>query len=572
MERMKEQTAAMTGGKSVRKVLGFAALIIATFMGVIDGTIVNIALPDITTYFHVTLSDTAWITTIYIMALAVFMITASKLADQFGRKKVMLIGLVLFGVSSALCGFSNSLMALIVLRLFQGLGGAIITPVVMPMVIELFGKSKMASVASVIGAITGLAAAGGPPLGGVLIQYGSWRTIFFVNVPFAVLAFVLIAFCTDESYDRTVSKRVDVWGILLLSASIFLLSFALLKGNDYRWKSALIVGMFIGAAVTGALFLLVERKSKAPMVELGLFREMTFTMSSVCYMLTGFGLVGSAVIFNYFLQSVRQYQALDAAFIVMFASLMVIVAMPLGSLIANKWSAKPVNFLGVLLMGVGCFLLSRVDAHTTKQIMILDMIVNGVGMGFACQTLVSSLKHLPHEKSGIGSGVVNAARQIGTCIGIALLVSVLDTNVANMKTDLRTDALQDIDRTSISDSVKTIAKQDMQAIFQTDDTDKQKTLRTKLENDVKQAMQTQAMHPDAALLRQAKTPLEAQALVKAQMLKQANELSQVMTKINNDKETKLVSAFSNVLGIAAIILIVASVCGLFTDKKKARPV
>lgn len=571
MERIEKQ-AVVTGGKSVRKIFGFAALIITTFMGIIDGTIVNIALPDITTYFHVTLSDTAWITTIYIMALAVFMITASKLADQFGRKKVMLIGLVLFGVSSALCGFSNSLMTLIALRLFQGLGGAIITPVVMPMVIELFGKSKMASVASVIGAITGLAAAGGPPLGGLLIQYGSWRTIFFVNVPFAAIAFVLIVFCTDESYDHTVSKKVDIWGILLLSACIFLLSFALLKGNDYGWNSALVIGMFIGAVVTGALFLFVERKSKAPMVELGLFREMTFTMSSVCYMLTGFGLVGSAVIFNYFLQSVRQYQALDAAFIVMFASLMVIVAMPLGSLIANKWSAKPINFLGVLLMGVGCFLLSRVDAHTAKQIMILDMVVTGFGMGFACQTLVSSLKHLPHEKSGIGSGVVNAARQIGTCIGIALLVSVLDTNVANMKADLRTDALRDMDRTSISDSVKTVARQDLQAIFQTDDTEKQKMLRSKLESDVKQAMQAQAAHPDPALLRQAKTPLEAQALVKAQMLKQANELSQVMTKINNDKETKLVSAFSNVLVIAAAILIVASVCGLFTDKKKVRPV
>lgn len=569
MEQVRVKAVTQSKG-GVRKILGFVALIIATFMGVIDGTIVNIALPDITTYFHTTLSNTAWITTIYIMTLAVFMITASKLADQFGRKKMMLIGLVIFGVASTLCGVSNSLMSLIILRLFQGLGGAIITPVVIPMVIELFGKAKMGSMASVIGAVTGLAAAGGPPLGGVLIQYGGWRTIFFVNVPFAVLAFLLVAACTDESYDHTVSKKVDVWGILLLSAAIFLLSFALLKGNDYGWQSASIIEMFIGAAVSAILFFVVERNVKAPMIELGLFKEITFTMSSVCYLLTGFGLVGSAIIFNYFLQNVRQYKALDAAFIVMFASLTVIIAMPLGSLITSKWSARPVNFLGVLLMGVGCFLLSRVGIHTTKHVMIVDMVVGGVGMGFACQTIVSSIKHLPHEKSGFGSGIVNAARQIGTCIGIALLVSLLDTNVVNAKTDIKNDALRDIDRMSISDSVKGVAKRDLKEIFQTSDTDKMKTLQAKLETDVKNAMIAQAAHPDAVLLRQAKSPAEAQLLVKTQLLKQADDFRQVMAHISREKDDKMVGAFRNVLGIAAVILIVTSVCGLFTDRKSKK--
>ncbi len=479
--------------KKQKKIIGFIALAIAMFMGTLDSTIINIALPDIQAYFKASLNDTSWISTIYVLGLSIFMIPASKLADQFGRKKVMLFGLVLFGGSSALCGSAGSLFFLISMRLIQGIGGAIITPIVIPMAIELFGKEKTQTVAGMIGAITALAAAGGPPLGGILIKYINWQSIFYVNVPFAVLSFLLTLFFVGESYDDTVSKKIDWIGMLLLTSTLFLLTFALLEGRNYGWSSATIVSMFVGSGVSLILFLLAESKVSAPLVELTLFKEHTFTASSVCYLITGFGIVAPLLIFNYFLQNALGYEALSASYVVMAVSLTVIVAMPLGSVISGKAGARPVNFLGVLIMGIGVFLLSRVSFDTPKSFMILDMVVCGFGLGFSCQSLVSSIQYLPAEKSGIGSGIVNSARQIGTCIGIALLVSVLNTNASNAKTEIRNQAVSSVQSAKIADSVKTVMIRDINQNFDDSGTDdstyaNQQRLQDKTESDVKTAL------------------------------------------------------------------------------------
>ena len=352
----------MTGQK---KLYGFIANSIAMFLGTLDSTIVNIALPDITNYFHANLNDTSWISTLYVLGLAVFMITASKLADQFGRKKVMILGLVLFGASSAMCGFAHSLIFLISMRLIQGIGGAIITPVAIPRGREIFGKEKIQQVGGAVGVVTALAAAGGPPIGGIIIEYLNWQTIFFVNVPLTLISLLLMVLFTDESYDKSISKSIDWVGMFLLTAALLLLTFALLKGNDYGWSSVLIISMFAGSAASLAAFAFAESKVKAPMLELGLLREPTFTSSSICYMITGFGLTGPILIFNYFLQNVLDYTALSAAFIVMTVSLTVMVSMPLGTMIAGKLGSKPVNVLGILLIGFGVFLLSRLKVRTT---------------------------------------------------------------------------------------------------------------------------------------------------------------------------------------------------------------
>lgn len=160
----------------------------------------------------------------------------------------MLTGLVLFGVSSAMCGFSQSLIFLIFMRMIQGIGGAIITPIVIPMALKLFGTEKTQTVASAVGAATALAAAGGPPIGGLLIKYINWQSIFFVNVPLAAISLILTIFFVGESYDRTVSKSIDWLGMIFLTAALFLLTFSLLKGRDYGWSSVMIISMFIGSA------------------------------------------------------------------------------------------------------------------------------------------------------------------------------------------------------------------------------------------------------------------------------------------------------------------------------------
>ena len=478
--------------RKTEKILGFTALAIAMFMGTLDSTIINIALPAVMNYFKANLSDTSWVSTIYVLGLSIFMISASKLADQFGRKKIMMIGLILFGASSALCSLSGTLVFLIAMRLVQGIGGAMITPIVVPMALELFGTENTQKVAGAVGAVTAIAAAGGPPIGGILLKYLNWQAIFFVNVPFAMIAFLLATVFIKESYDKTVSKSIDWMGMGLLTISLFLLVFSLLKGKDYGWQSAMIICMFIGSAVSAALFLFVESKVKAPLVELDLFKEMTFTASCICYLITGFGIVAPLLIFNFFLQNVMGYEALTAAYIVMAVSLTVIISMPLGSAIAGKIGARLINFSGVLFMSAGAFLLSRLTVDTSKTSMVIDMIVFGLGLGFSCQSLISSIKHLQPEKNGIGSGIVNSARQIGTCIGIALLVSVLNTNVLSAKNAIKSDVDDLIQKADIADTIKVTMLNDINNSIDNNNVDggglQQQDLEKKMQEDIRKAV------------------------------------------------------------------------------------
>ncbi len=473
-------------------VVSLIALSIAMFMSMLDGTIINIALPDITKYFGANLTDTSWISTIYVMGLSIFMITASKLADQFGRKKVMLIGLALFGASSALCGLSNSLLTLIAMRFIQGIGGAIITPLVIPMALEVFPREKSQTVAGIIGAVTAAAAASGPPVGGLIIEYMNWQFIFFVNVPFAILSFILIACFMKETYDETTSKKIDWQGMLLLTATLFLLTFALLKGNDYGWGSTLIISMFIGSAASFVLFILVELKIKHPMIDFTLFREKTFTASTICYAITGFSIASTMLIFSYFLQDALGYAVLDAAFIIMTLALTVMVSMPLGSWLAGKFGAHPVNFIGLVGMAAGIFLLSRLQIPTDKAVLIADMVVCGFGLGFASQALVSAIKYLPKEKGGMGSGIANAARQVGVCLGIALLVSVLTTNVTGAKNDIKANAVAQINSNqTIVSSIKAVMIADINSSFEkslSNSVDVEEGLEDTMTNDVKDAL------------------------------------------------------------------------------------
>lgn len=265
--------------KKSKVIFGFIAIIIGCFLSVLDSTIVNIALPNIANYFNESINNISWITTAYLLSFSIFLIIASKIADQFGRKKVFSIGLIIFGAASALCGMANSILFLIAMRFVQGIGAAILTPVVIPLGLEIFGKEKRGFIIAVSGGVTALAAAAGPPVGGILLQYLNWKTIFYINVPLCVIAVFLGLVFLNESFDSTVSKRIDILGTILLTVSLFCLTFALLKGSDYGWGSSTIIALFIISILSMSVFLIVESRILEPMLPLNLFKESTFTAS-----------------------------------------------------------------------------------------------------------------------------------------------------------------------------------------------------------------------------------------------------------------------------------------------------
>ncbi|MFX3618963.1 MAG: MFS transporter [Sporolactobacillus sp.] len=533
--------------KKVKNTLGLTALSMIMFVVTLDTTITNIALPTTTSYFKANLTDSNWISTIYVLVLSVFIIPASKLADQFGRKRIMLIGLALFGLGSALCGLSQSLSFLILMRIVQGLGGAIATPVMIPLSVDLFGRKKANQAVGIIGAVSAIAAAAGPPIGGLLIRFTTWHAIFFVNIPVVIITFVLTQVCFSESYDNTISKKVDILGMILLSVSLFQVTFVLLKGYDYGWSSPIILVMLTGMLLSLVLFLLFEQKLDEPLIEFGLFHESTFMASSIMYFICGFSIICSSVIFNFYLENIRNFTALHAAYIIMFTSLMVMIAMPLGSWFAQRYDYRPVIFIGVLLMSFSLFMLVQLKINTSIFGMIIDMIVLGFGFGLTSLSIVSAVQFIPQVKAGIASGMVNAARQLGTCLGIALLVGMMSHNIDMAKTQIVNQSTTDIERLQILPSVKPIIIRDLKNSLHQNNNVNQSNLKRLL----------------------SKTLEQNKSLTPSELINQKLQIEKMVAELHKNKGTKIVTAFTKTFEVAGIIILLSSTFGLFTDRKRS---
>ncbi|MBJ7540350.1 DHA2 family efflux MFS transporter permease subunit [Streptococcus sp. SL1232] len=583
----------------IRKSFGFIGLVLAMFMGALDATIVNIALPDIMKDLDSSLTDTSWVSTIYVLAMAVFIITASKLADLYGRRLVMLIGVALFGVFSFVCMTASSLSLLIVYRFFQGIGGAILTPIVLPMGIALFGKSSTSKVTAVMGAFSALAAASGPVIGGLIIHWTTYHWIFGINVPIAILAFLLILWGNEESYDFSIAKEIDWFGMLFLTCTLGGLTFGLLEGREYGWTSTIILSSFAISIIGFILLIVVEGKVKSPIIELSLFKEKTFTASSIIYMIFGFAIIVPSLILNYFLQNVRNYSALHSAYLIVPASLAIVVGMPLATKMYQKISAKLLVCIGMFITAGGLFMLSLVHYGTSKSIIICCNVIIGLGLGFMAMALTASVKYLPVTKAGIGSGIVNASRYIGQAIGMALLVTILNADINTAKDNIRHDAYAQIDKHQLSDSVKKVAKSEIKQTFKsskntTDASSKQHKMIKKIKAVAKETDNLPLPKKDSDYrklydansqlvagtekvvanlpqqLNSAFLPLaqgQTQLGLAIQLLAQKEELTDTFNQIKDSKNKNLSQAFDQVFVIGSLIVLLTTPLAYFADKK-----
>jgi len=582
-----------------RKILGFIGLILAMFMGALDATIVNIALPDIMENLNTGLTDTSWVATIYVLAMAVFIIPVSKLADVYGRKLVMLIGVVIFGTFSFACMMTDSLFLLIIFRLFQGIGGAILTPIVLPMGIELFGKENTSRITAIMGAFSALAAAGGPVIGGLIIHWTTYHWIFGINVPIAIFAFLMILVGTKESYDLTITKNIDWLGIIFLTCTLGGLTFGLLEGREYGWTSQTIISSFVISVIGLFLLVLTERRVKSPIIELKLFKESTFTSSSIIYMIFGFAIIVPSLILNYFLQNVRNFSALHSAYLIIPASLAIVVSMPLATKMYQKISARLLISIGLVITAGGLFMLSLVQYATSQSIIVCCNVIIGLGLGFMAMALTSSVKYLSVNKAGIGSGIVNASRYIGQAIGIALLVTILNSNVNIAKTKIIETSYKQIENRILSTDVKKVAKEEIENTFKTaKNSNSFSTEQSRMVKAIKTAAQKTDNLPEPKngsdyrklydanqllingietvsssvpqLSSSLKTISGGQSEVGTaiKLLAQKDELTAALDTIVEEKNEQLSWAFDNVFIIGAIIVLICTPLALMTEKRK----
>jgi EmrB/QacA subfamily drug resistance transporter len=405
------------------------AVCVTTFMLLLDITIVNVALPSIQRSLHAGLTGLQWVIDAYALALAALILTAGALADRFGRRLLFGFGVIVFTVSSLVCGFAWSIAALDVARGIQGIGGAALFATALALIGHEYRGAERFAAISVWGATIGAAVASGPLVGGLLTDGLGWRWVFFVNVPVGCLALFVALRRMGESRDEG-AVRTDFAGLVTWSASLFLIVFGLLRGNSEGWASALIVGSLVAGAALMALFVIVELKQERPMLDLSLFRQPAFVGVSLATFAIGAGMFAMFPYLSIYLQDVIGTSPLGAGLRFLPLTVFVFVVPLATRKLAQRTEPWIVIGLGLLLVAIALLLLHGVSASSRWTALLPGFVVGGIGIGLANPTLAAAaLRAVDPARSGMASGINNAFRLGGVAIGVAGLGAVLEHQV-----------------------------------------------------------------------------------------------------------------------------------------------
>jgi EmrB/QacA subfamily drug resistance transporter len=413
-----------------RKWWTLGALSFALFMIMLDNTVVNVALPSIQRDLGIGLSQLEWTVNAYALTFAVLMLTGGKLADFLGRKRIFLIGLVIFTASSLACGLATSGGMLIGARTVQGVGAALMMPATLSIISATFPPRQRGMAIGIWAGVSAMALAIGPLIGGVITEHIDWSWIFFVNVPIGVLGFLVAWVVIRESRDTSADQRLDFPGLVTSGVGLFALTFALIEANAYGWTDPVIIGLFVLAAVALVGFVLLEMRQRSPLLDLSLFRSSTFAGANVVALLVTLAMFGVFFFMSIYMQNILGYSATKtgAAFLPM--TILIILIAPL----AGKWSdhigSRALMTAGMLCLSASLAIFSRLGLDSTFWNILPGLIVGGFGMALVMTPMTAAaLGSVPVEKSGVGSGVLNTFRQVGGALGIAVMGAIVAAHV-----------------------------------------------------------------------------------------------------------------------------------------------
>ena len=412
-----------------RKWWTLSAVCAGVFMLLLDITIVNVALPDIERGFHASLSDLQWVIDAYALTLAAFLLTAGSLADLLGRRRVFAAGIVLFTLGSLACGVATGPLFLILARAAQGVGGAIMFATSLALLAQAFRGRDRAIAFGLFGAITGVAVAVGPVLGGALTSGLSWRWIFFVNLPIGVAALAVTLLRVEESRDPN-ARRPDWIGFLTFSSGLAALVFGLIRSNPDGWGSTTVLVSLTAAGLLLVSFLVVERLQEAPMLDLRLLRVPTFNGGLAAAFAISASLFSLLTYIVLYMQNVLGLSALETG--VRFLPLTGAIFLTAG--IAGRLTAHvPRRLLiapGFLLIGAGLLLMRGLTTSSTWTHLLAGMIVSGVGAGLVNVPLVSTAVGVVEPaRAGMASGINSTLRQVGIATGVAGLGTIFASHI-----------------------------------------------------------------------------------------------------------------------------------------------
>ncbi len=403
---------------------------VGTFMLLLDITIVNVALPTIASELKASFTEIQWVIDAYALTLASVLLTAGTLADILGRRLMFAIGLGLFSFTSLLCALSPSAMFLIFARAFQGIGGAIMFATSLSLLAQEFHGRERGTAFGAWGATIAASAAVGPLLGGFLTEVFGWSSIFYINVPVGIGALLLTLAKLRESRDPT-GRRIDWIGTVTFTAALFLLVFAIVRGNSEGWGSAMIIGLFAGAVVLLIAFLVSQFVQDNAMFDVSLFRKPTFSGASIAAFTVSSAMFSMFLYLVLYLQTILGFSPLQTGLrFLPFTVVSFFVAAASGNLSA-KVPARVLLGGGLLLTGAGLLLMRGLTVTSEWTALLAGFIVAGAGVGLINPALASTaIGVVPPQRSGMASGINSTFRQVGIATGIAVLGAIFESGLA----------------------------------------------------------------------------------------------------------------------------------------------
>jgi EmrB/QacA subfamily drug resistance transporter len=429
------------------------AMCFALFMLMLDNTVVNVALPSIQRDLHASLSSLEWTVNAYTLSFAVLMVTGGRMGDIFGRRKMFLFGVVVFGLSSLAIGFAPSDGLLVAFRAVQGIGAAFMMPATLSIITQAFPPEQRGTAIGTWAGVSALALAIGPVVGGFLTEQVSWRAIFFINPPISVAAVAVAMFATRDSRDETVAKTVDVPGIATITVGLTALVLALVEGNRWHWGSGRIIGLFAVAVVSLAAFVMVELRVRAPMLDFSFFRSRSFLGANLVGFIVSFAMLAQFFFLALYMQNFLHYSPLQAGVRFLPSTVLIIISGPIAGRLADRIGSRPLMTIGLLIVAAAMFIQSHISTHTGYGLLLPGFMLMGVGMGLVMSPMsTAAMNAVDRTKAGVASGILSMSRMVGGTFGVAIL-GALVTTIGHAKIDERLPQLPAGTRAAIANAL-----------------------------------------------------------------------------------------------------------------------
>ena len=419
------------GGVRGRAWLTIVTLSIGLFMVVIDGTALSVALPDIDRDLGAGLAGAQWIVDAYMLTYAVLLLTGGRVADIVGSRRTFLAGLAVFTAASLACGFAATTAELVAARAAQGAGAALLAPATISLIAASFPPSRRGLAYGVYSSVSAVAIAIGPLAGGFITERLQWNWIFFVNVPIGLAALVVARTIPAEG-PAGQREAPDLLGLATSGVAIFSVVYALIELDRYGWSSPRIVAILAVGVVSAVAFVRVERRQDAPMLDVSLLRNSTFSGANATLVLAAIANLGTIVFVSAFMQTVLGYSPIQAGLAFVPVTLISVIAPPIAGRAADVVGPRWLMVFGMTVLSASLYLYSGLDAHSTYGDVLVALAVGSVGLGVAITPLtIAVMNSAPPGRAGIAGGVLNCSRQVGGAIGIALLGAIIGSRIGS---------------------------------------------------------------------------------------------------------------------------------------------